>query len=209
MFVIKDTALPEWVGRGDLVICRYTAPLVQHCLALLRRQIPAVVLGKDIAKRILRIAEELFPRGLHNWRNVLRAYRATEETRIQRDAANDNEAERETIILHDLLDSVGILIAEVVTRGGTTVEHLTDYVTRFFSDDHGAPIIFSTVHKAKGKEADRVFILHPENMPAVYARTDTAARGEACVQFVALTRAKKELIFVEETRPASRGRLGA
>ena len=37
-------------------------------------------------------------------------------------------------------------------------------------------------------------------MPAEYARTKEAIRGEACIQFVALTRAKRDLIFVEESK---------
>lgn len=61
------------------------------------------------------------------------------------------------------------------------------------------------MHGAKGREADRVFVLYPELMPAVYARTPEAAIGEACVQFVALTRAKKDLIFVEEAAAPTRG----
>ena len=108
------------------------------------------------------------------------------------------DAERQIAIRNDLLDSLYVLTREVVSQGATHVDQLTDYINSFFSDKEGAPIVLSTIHKAKGREAERVFLLFPDNMPAVYARTATAARGEACVQFVALTRAKKELIFVEK-----------
>lgn len=198
VFVIQEEWFPKWVRPGDLVICRYTAPLVKKCLALLQRKIPAVVKGMDIARNLLDIAQQLFSKGLAGWEGHLKAYRMTEEARIERTAANDIDAERQIAIRNDLLDSLEVLTAEVVRQGGTHLEHLTVYIGRFFSDDDGAPIVLSTIHKAKGKEADRVFILYPKTMPAVYARTANAARGEACVQFVALTRAKKELIFVEQ-----------
>lgn len=198
VFVIKEAWLPKWVKRNDLVICRYTAPLVRHCLQLLQRKIPAVVRGMDIARNLLDVAQQLFSRGLTGWEEKLDAYRVTEGARIRKHAANDIDAERQIAIRNDLLDSLEVLTAEVERQGGTHVQHLTDYIESFFSDDDGAPIIFSTIHKAKGKEAERVFILYPNTMPAVYARTANAARGEACVQFVALTRAKKELIFVEQ-----------
>ncbi|GGO40481.1 UvrD-helicase domain-containing protein [Deinococcus humi] len=198
VFVIQEAWLPKWVRRGDLVICRYTAPLVKQCLALLQRRIPAVVRGMDIARNLLDVAQHLFSSGLSGWEGNLAAYRMTEEIRIHKHAASDVDAERQIAIRNDLLDSLGALTAEVVQQGGAYVRHLTDYIQSFFSDDDGAPIIFSTIHKAKGKEADRVFVLYPNTMPAVYARTANAARGEACVQFVALTRAKKELIFVEQ-----------
>lgn len=200
VFVIKDAWLPKWVRRGDLVICRYTAPLVQQCLALLQRRIPAVVRGMDIARNLLDVARQLFARGLVNWQDKLKAYRITEEDRILNNAASDIDAERQLVIRNDLLDSLEVLTTEVVRQGGVHIEHLTAYIQSFFSDDDGAPVILSTIHKAKGKEADRVFILYPKTMPAVYARTANAARGEACVQFVALTRARKELIFVEQEK---------
>ena len=60
--------------------------------------------------------------------------------------------------------------------------------------------MLSTVHRAKGREANRVFILYPHLMPVEYAATPEAVQGEACVQFVALTRSKRDLIFVEDNR---------
>lgn len=56
-----------------------------------------------------------------------------------------------------------------------------------------------TIHKAKGLEADNVFLLYPEKMPALFMRSEADARAEACAQFVALTRARKRLYFVEGT----------
>ncbi|UFA51986.1 UvrD-helicase domain-containing protein [Deinococcus radiophilus] len=198
--VIKEAWLPRWVRRGDLVICRYTAPLVSNCLALLQQQIPAVVRGMDIGRDLLEMATQLFAGGLNGWEEQLGAYRIAEEARIRRRAANEIDAERQIAVRSDLLDSLEVLTAEVVRQGHHRLANLTEYIADFFSDKGGAPVVFSTIHRAKGKEADRVFILYPDNMPAVYARTAAAARGEACVQFVALTRAKKDLIFVEQQR---------
>jgi DNA helicase II / ATP-dependent DNA helicase PcrA len=198
VFVIQEAWLGQWVRAGDLVICRYTAPLVKQCLGLIRRNIPAVVRGLDIARSLQDVAQLLFRTNLAGWEDRLAAYRVTEEARIRKYAASANDAERQVAVRMDLLDCLEVIAAEVVGRGGVHVAELTTYLQGFFSDDDRAPIIFSTIHKAKGKEADRVFILYPNTMPAVYARTATAARGEACVQFVALTRAKRDLIFVEQ-----------
>ena len=77
---------------------------------------------------------------------------------------------------------------------------LKQQVYAAFSNEDTNRVILSSVHKAKGREADRVFLLFPHLMPAEYARTKEAIRGEACIQFVALTRAKRDLIFVEESK---------
>ena len=52
-------------------------------------------------------------------------------------------------------------------------------------------------YKSKGKEAERVFILYPHLMPLPSASCTEACQGEACVQFVAVTRSLSELTFVE------------
>lgn len=197
VFVIKETWLSRWVRAGDLVLCRYTAPLVKQCLTLIRRNIPAVVKGMDIGRQLQEISQHVFATGLSDWQDKVQAYRLTEEARIQRHAASANDAERQNALRMDVLDSLEVLTVEVVGKGGRHVDDLCTYLSSFFSDEE-SPIIFSTIHKAKGKEADRVFLLYPNTMPAAYARTASAARGEACVQFVALTRARRDLIFVEQ-----------
>jgi superfamily I DNA/RNA helicase len=53
------------------------------------------------------------------------------------------------------------------------------------------------VHKAKGLEADRVIILLPDKLPLKFPRQkEWELKQEMNLKYVALTRAKKELIFV-------------
>jgi superfamily I DNA/RNA helicase len=57
----------------------------------------------------------------------------------------------------------------------------------------------STVHRAKGLEADRVFILAPEKLPLVWAGQQAwETEQEQNLRYVALTRARRELYFVTE-----------
>ena len=70
-------------------------------------------------------------------------------------------------------------------------------ISRIFSDEVKG-ITLSSVHRAKGLEADRVFILNPELMPFPRAKQDWEMVQEANLQYVAYTRAKKELIFVQD-----------
>jgi superfamily I DNA/RNA helicase len=64
-------------------------------------------------------------------------------------------------------------------------------------------IVLSTVHKSKGREWDRVYILGRDQlMPSRYARQDWQVQQELNLIYVAITRAKAELIDValEEKR---------
>lgn len=63
-----------------------------------------------------------------------------------------------------------------------------------FNSNNGG-IKLSTIHKAKGLEADRVFFLDPELIPSPYALTELEQYNERCLEFVAITRAKKELVY--------------
>lgn len=79
---------------------------------------------------------------------------------------------------------------------GERITDLNDQVAVLFEDKAQA-VLLSSIHKAKGKEAARVSILFPELLPAPFAWTEEELRAEACVRFVALTRATADLTFVE------------
>ena len=86
--------------------------------------------------------------------------------------------------LQDNVDTINTL-AETVA----SVEELTRKLEMLFNDEAGAAsVMCSTVHKAKGLEADRVWILE-----------DTLKSGgleEENIRYVAYTRARKELCLV-------------
>lgn len=67
---------------------------------------------------------------------------------------------------------------------------------RKLADSETGPI-FSTVHKAKGLEAERVYILRPDLMPAKWVSGEAQERQERNILYVAITRAKRELVFGE------------
>ncbi len=59
-------------------------------------------------------------------------------------------------------------------------------------------VTLSTIHGAKGQEAERVYLLQPRNCPCPhpYAKTPWAIEQEWNLMYVAITRAKKELVWV-------------
>ena len=89
-----------------------------------------------------------------------------------------------TAQLQDNVDTINTL-AETVA----SVEELTRKLEMLFNDEAGAAsVMCSTVHKAKGLEADRVWVLE-----------DTLKSGgleEENIRYVAYTRARKELCLV-------------
>jgi DNA helicase II / ATP-dependent DNA helicase PcrA len=64
---------------------------------------------------------------------------------------------REQLILN-LYDKMQALIANANSNHFQNINQLTEYINRLFSDDN-APVTLCTVHRAKGLEADRVWII--------------------------------------------------
>lgn len=54
---------------------------------------------------------------------------------------------------------------------------------------------FSTIHKAKGLEAPHVYLIRPDLIPAIYARSDEALAQEMNLKFVAITRAQETFTY--------------
>ena len=69
-------------------------------------------------------------------------------------------------------------------------------------------VVLSTIHKAKGREADRVFLFNADQLGQTQGNADEDL-SERNVLFVALTRAKRELVLVESTHGALTTRLAA
>ena len=59
-------------------------------------------------------------------------------------------------------------------------------------------VTLSTVHKAKGLESDNVWIIVPNKLPLIFKdQKDWEFEQEMNLKYVAVTRAKKVLTFVD------------
>ena len=78
---------------------------------------------------------------------------------------------------------------------------LKSYISRIFSDENiENAVTLSTAHKSKGLEANRVIILLPNKLPLKYPQQQKWQEvQEYNLKYVAITRARKELIFVDLT----------
>jgi superfamily I DNA/RNA helicase len=89
--------------------------------------------------------------------------------------------------------------ADVLREFGKQTANPFDIVTmidRIFSDDKDGTI-FSSVHKAKGLEADTVYIIRPDQLPLIRKdQKDWELDQEMNLKYVALTRSKNKLVFV-------------
>jgi len=194
----RDT-LHRHTAPGDLILCRVTAPLISACYELIAEGVNARVRGRDIAVGLVRLIEKIMGTrtDMAVFPQRLATYRTRQVAMLSRRHMDDTD--RLARAVDDLDDKFEVLrIVDAKTRPETTHALIQALMNIF--DDGKPSVILSTVHRAKGLEADRVVILRRDLLPHPRATTPQAKEGERCVQFVALTRAKKELVWVIEPR---------
>lgn len=187
--LIGNLMLDEAVGRmssGDLVMCRTNAPLATVAFALIREGKKAVIRGREIGSGLKGLIRKLAGKSndLTHLLTRLTDYHAREANKL-------TLARKSTMVLDDKVETLRVL-----SEGVRDVRELQARIDQIFSDDNTAGIVCSSVHRAKGLEADRTFILSPELMPHPAAKREWELEQERNIRYVALTRSRNELYFV-------------
>lgn len=187
-----DTWSTKVFGPCDMVVCRTTKPLVSLAYRLIRDRIPANVMGRDIGQGLRKLVERMNARGIDNMIERLQAYTARE---VAKALAKDDESKAESI--RDKTDCI-ICIADGLPETDYTVPALIRAIESLFTDTVTTAVTLATIHRAKGLEANRVFWLNRSKCPSKWAKQDWQKQQEDNLCYVAATRAKQELVLIEE-----------
>ena len=201
--VILDCVSLDDVHDGDMVLCRNNAPLLQVYCKLLEQGKRAYIRGSDVGKNLQNIVIGTHKDYLHtNLKQdgvFIRLYEDLFNSRkaiMERYGISQEDAMKHETI-QAKLDMIRAL--EVLGADLTTTEQLTKKIGDIFpKNDKGEGIMLSTVHKAKGLEADNVFIACASLMPSKSALDEWQVQQERNLMYVAYTRAKKVLGFLNE-----------
>lgn len=184
---------PLGIGPGDAFLCRNNAPLIRTCFALLRRSIPCRIEGRDIGIQLIKVVESLHASTLIDMQARLDNYCDNEVAKALR--KEDNYLAE---IIRDKCEAISLFI-EIGIKHGETPDDVVDRIKELFTDatDKNTPrdlVVLSSIHKAKGREWKRVFLLGREQyMPSRYATQPWQVKQEMNLIYVAVTRAMEEL----------------
>lgn len=177
---------------ADMLICRYTAPVIGVAYKMMGRHIACHVQGRDIGAGLVALIKrvggkyweqlslDMFQSKLSDWR----------QRELDKAAKKDDEAKMDAI--SDKYESL-----QAVINGSqlTDLRSIAGEIENMFSGTTG--VLLSTVHRAKGLESDRVYILDPGSMPAKRAKQAWQLEQEYNLMYVAFTRARHELYFID------------
>jgi len=170
--------------RNDMVLCRYNAPLVGAFYDLISQGKSAYILGRDMTKGLI-ISVEKITKNKHMgtqefWALFMKDFEFKHAKLLEQNKVN------QALTLEDKRDCISIFVEKTTTVGGIIEE-----IKRVFDGNDKGEIMLSTVHKAKGLEADNVYILATDRMPH-----PKGGHEENNICYVAITRAKKTLLYV-------------
>jgi len=194
--------VPNWTMRkrarpGDFVLSRANAPLVGLCIAFAKEGRRASVQGRDIGAKLQTIVKKSkagTPEELRTW---VDDWKAKEVKRLEARGRST-----------DLVTDAAACI-HAFCEGARSVQEVTRIIDDAFDDDpsKGDKIVLSTVHRAKGLERDRVWLLKGTFKTALGSvgrggeffggeQEKLPTQEELNILYVAITRAKRELYYV-------------
>lgn len=170
--------------EGDFILCRNNAPLVDAFITLLRQGKKCTILGKEFGDELVSLIDSVedvwgLEQVLENMISKLQKKGVKSPTKCE---AYDKLNEKVNVLL-SLYEYFGDL------------ETVRSRIYDIFVENASRGITLSTIHKSKGLESDNIYFLEPELLPSKYATTELALYAERCLKFVAITRARKRLIY--------------
>ena len=168
----------------DMVLCRYNAPLVGAFYELISEGKSAYILGRDMTKGLVKAVQRITKNnhmGVEEFKQLF-----LQDFEFNYAKLMNNNKQNQAFALEDKRDCIMIFVEKATTVGGIIEE-----IKRVFDGNDKGEIMLSTVHKAKGLEADNVYVLATERMPHPKGGTE-----ENNICYVAITRAKKNLFYV-------------
>ena len=186
---VSELDLLSKVRPNDFVLSRTNAPLVRVCLLLIRRGMRARIQGRDVAAQIKTLTLKVsggenmtipgFAKALEQWREREMNWAAKLE---------GDRGERKRQLIEDQCDTLLALC-----EGADTLFDIHSRLETLFSSEADADrdyVVLSSVHKSKGLERERVWLLEESFKHG-------AIGEEANIRYVAITRSKSVLQLVQ------------
>lgn len=183
-------AYMDSVQDGDMIICRVNAPLVQECFKFLRDGRKANIQGRDIGAGLVSLVKKMKADTVPE---LLTALEQWYDKQVEKENSKKNFSEARLIALGDKYDCLTYFCEDM-----DTVEEVIARIERIFTDNGTSGILLSSGHKAKGLEADNVYLLMPDgaSCPHPMARSKWQVEQEYNLLYVMCTRAINKLVYV-------------
>lgn len=182
----------EDVEIGDWVLCRNLKPLIFMNLFLIDKGVNSYIKGGELGKSLENFVNKFSPTSVHDLLDKIDKEVINQIDKLfKKGIKNPNKVEK-IFNLRQRQDIIGVLAKDV-----GSVNKLILKIQKIFKEQKNS-VTLSTIHKAKGLENDRIFFLCPELIPNKFATQPWQLQQENNLEYVAITRAKKELHYIND-----------
>lgn len=209
---IEKDEIKNYAQPGDLIISRKNKWLADCILSLAKNGIPVYMEDKSIVddiKKIITKAKCTSIRGLktHLEKAITSYYDKVKKLAMKKaESVEDNEKKAEEVAdATSKIDSINFLnaILKSYIKAGnslsTTTENFTKYVTNLLNIVPSPNCVrICSVHKAKGLEAENVFVLNEGKIAYDFRQSKEQNVQEKNLSYISMTRAKNGLYLVKE-----------
>ena len=194
--VCNDSKIAD-VKDGDMVLCRVTAPLVSLCMRYIAQGVKAYVKGRDIGNNLINMIKKTKRKEMKDVMECLERELGRIIGKVVTKTKCSEAEAKESEMYRNYEDKLKVI--DILSEGLTTAQEVMDRIETIFSDGSKNGICLSTVHKSKGLESDRVFIVCPDKFYLKSCmRVPWMAEQERNLVYVAYTRAKHYLGFITD-----------
>lgn len=188
-------------GPGDLVICRVNSPIVKACLKKIangeRANVRGRNVGADLKTTLNKITKKETPSDAVDLITLVEDYRSREYERL----SVKDESEQAIGAMYDKCDC----LLAIIESCQNNISEIDSCIDHLFSDDLDARdrTTFSSVHRAKGSEAEKVFFVDVPYSAARDRRKPPKPwelEQRRNLRYVALTRSLSELVMTGPPR---------
>ena len=169
-------------SKGDYIISRFNAPLIKNCMNFLKNRIPANILGRDIGENLSNMLKKSKKKDIKTFLEWLKKWEKDEKENLllkYPNASTDNIADKAECL-------------RILCEDSFSLDDVKSNINKLFQENEESKIVlFSSIHKIKGKETNNVFVL-----------TDTlseSSQEEKNLCYVAFSRAKSKLYLVKKS----------
>lgn len=186
------------IDDGDMVLCRNTVPLVSLCMTFIKMHRKAYVKGGDMGKQLANMVVRSKAKTLDQFEMWLAKELEIVYNRLKKARPKMTHAELlDEGAYRTMAEKKGVFEAIIDSADLRDPQDLIFWINDLFSDKKSG-VCFSSCHRAKGLEANRVFIIDIQLMPSKWARQTWQMEQEENLMYVAFTRAKQHLGVVED-----------
>ena len=175
------------------ILCRNNAPLVAFAYSLLQRDIPCRILGRDIGASLAKIVKSMRASTLDECEDRLSAWLTREVERcVKEDKSPEAIQDQHACLVFFIrgLDEDSRSVASLLAKIDLMFGEATD-------KDLGSRVVLCSIHKSKGLEWPRVFILDRQLLPSKFATRPEALVQEYNLGYVAVTRSMHSLFYIQ------------